>query len=647
LCWVAAGLLPLAAGGCGIFGGRPPEDELAEAARRRRRVALAGSQLRSPDPAVRRQAAIELLTMQHPAAFEAATEAMLADERPEVRISVIRAAAFTRQDRCFARLLQALEDPSAEVRQEAAAGLSRFTDPEHVEAMADLVADRGVPPGRRQLLIEALGEAVAFQAVPVLLEALESEQKELSVAAWGALRDISRRRLPPDPERWRQWAEDNAYLRREDLLEEHLQAARHQLSESTRELNRLKSQQEELMELVRADNGEDPAALVRALDSSYVAVRRYAAARMASLPPQQMAAIGLQKQDYPLLQQALQDESVAVRRDVARFIARTDPPRRDALIRQALEDSDPQVLTIAIEAVRGDADRDTVGRLEKLLVESDAPAVREAAANALGKVGGAQSVPALLQALDDPEANVRWFAVEALRKLNADRATLQLGEMLKEDPNARVREIVATTLGELGQPASVPALRGALDDRSERVRQRAVAALQSLATGNFERMMVIARALTEHRFYSEAEGILTAILEDEEGPADEEQLAEACRQLAVARTRRGDHDGAVAAYLKLTELTGGSLEARRGLVHARLRAGEPQKAVDALERWLAQEEGQAALVELALETAQTLVESEQREQASRLVELLGRTVEEQGDERTLRKIESLREQLRE
>jgi HEAT repeat protein len=368
---------------------------------------------------------------------------------------------------------------------------------------------------------------------------------------------------------------------------------------------------------------------------------------MASLPPQQMAAIGLQKQDYPLLQQALQDESVAVRRDVARFIARTDPPRRDALIRQALEDSDPQVLTIAIEAVRGDADRDTVGRLEKLLVESDAPAVREAAANALGKVGGAQSVPALLQALDDPEANVRWFAVEALRKLNADRATLQLGEMLKEDPNARVREIVATTLGELGQPASVPALRGALDDRSERVRQRAVAALQSLATGNFERMMVIARALTEHRFYSEAEGILTAILEDEEGPADEEQLAEACRQLAVARTRRGDHDGAVAAYLKLTELTGGSLEARRGLVHARLRAGEPQKAVDALERWLAQEEGQAALVELALETAQTLVESEQREQASRLVELLGRTVEEQGDERTLRKIESLREQLRE
>jgi len=107
--------------------------------------------------------------------------------------------------------------------------------------------------------------------------------------------------------------------------------------------------------------------------------------------------------------------------------------------------------------------------------------VRAEAAPALGKAGDVRAVPFLTAALDDPSPNVRWAAAAALGRIGGPTATQGLLLAIRHrDSGVRLNAVAG-----LPRDASVlPALRAAvLKDRSSDVRWMAAAALGSQPLG--------------------------------------------------------------------------------------------------------------------------------------------------------------------
>jgi HEAT repeat protein len=99
------------------------------------------------------------------------------------------------------------------------------------------------------------------------------------------------------------------------------------------------------------------------------------------------------------------------------------------------------------------------------------------------KAGGARAVPVLVQALGDPDAQVRLKAADALGAVGRD-AVPALGSALNEGPTP-VRIAAARALARLGPEAAeaLPALRSALSDGEPLVVAMAVAALGRTGRG--------------------------------------------------------------------------------------------------------------------------------------------------------------------
>src|SRR5262245_2682492 len=102
--------------------------------------------------------------------------------------------------------------------------------------------------------------------------------------------------------------------------------------------------------------------------------------------------------------------------------------------------------------------------LEPLLKRFEAWTEQEAAADALGRIGP-PAVPALVQALQTPEAAIRIKSCEVLGRMGegAQDAVPDLVRLL-DDPDAGVRKSAARTLGRIGPAAkdAVPALMRSL-----------------------------------------------------------------------------------------------------------------------------------------------------------------------------------------
>ena len=679
------GLVLLA--GCRTVPPPAPEPEQAEQPdeSRLRRYASTRARLDSPDPDVREKAAVALLSMEAPAAATPVLETLRGADDPAVRISMVRAAAFTADHRCFDALLDAVSDPDPQVREAAAAALAHFTRPSEVTAMVEYASDPTVGDTRRQLLFRALGQGLALRAVPVLIAGLARETEETRMAAWEALRRIARRDLPPDPEKWREWWQTNRYRNREDLLEEHLREVSTELRLRNDTLEQMRDQQQALMDVVEHLGEEDLSTLLAALSSLHDVVRRYAGFRLAAVAERAASGTLLDDQEvYADLREALNDENPRVRQNVMKFVKEAGGQYKNDLIRQALQGEDPGVLAIAVQEVSTTTGPEAIARLEALVVDSPHAEVREEAANMLGNVGGEQSWQALVEALDDSEENVRWFAVEGLRKLGATQAFQRVSEVLLEDESARVRAQAAIALGELGQPASFGALRQALvGDPSEQVRDKAAAALTALAEGSPETMATVARTFRDEGYLDRSRQILSRLIEQfGDDPEQTDRVVSARRELAEVMMEQEDYTAAAATFEQLLA-DGYDGELRRKFVDALLKAGEGAAAIEKLRQWLGAEppaeegaEGGAAggveegtepegetetgsaegvgaerpmetaddeLLMLALDTAERLREQENGPGADALIELAARRTGETTDSAVTERIEALKQ----
>jgi len=143
----------------------------------------------------------------------------------------------------------------------------------------------------------------------------------------------------------------------------------------------------------------------------------------------------------------------------------------ERLIRE-LQDTDSDVRSIAAVTLGeiGPEAEDAVPILIKLLQDQDAEGfVRANAATALGKIGegASKAVPALINALRDQDKYVRKDAAEALEKIGTPRTIKTVKDRYR----------VVIPLGWIGSEDEVPALIQALQNKDKDVRVNAIVTL--------------------------------------------------------------------------------------------------------------------------------------------------------------------------
>ena len=105
-------------------------------------------------------------------------------------------------------------------------------------------------------------------------------------------------------------------------------------------------------------------------------------------------------------------------------------------------------------------------QLEKLVTQLASSDVEErrAAAYALGQSGGKDAVPHLINALSDPDLYVRTYAIQSLRDLRDPRAVNRLCELLTEQAaEPQIVSNVMRALGSIKSPLALPTLLAALE----------------------------------------------------------------------------------------------------------------------------------------------------------------------------------------
>jgi len=197
----------------------PPVVPVPMGAEELRRFSDAEAQLASPDAAIREKAGVALLSMARSEGADAVLMRLRSAPEPEVRASMVRAVEFTEDRRCFRALLDAVKDPDDEVKRAAARALGRFSRPNEVQAVVDLIREPILMPGEVALLLRTLGDGMFIQATPVLLAALDSPNADVRDAAGDALKNISGNRSGARREVWELWWDANRTTTREAVME--------------------------------------------------------------------------------------------------------------------------------------------------------------------------------------------------------------------------------------------------------------------------------------------------------------------------------------------------------------------------------------------------------------------------------------------
>ena len=162
----------------------------------------------------------------------------------------------------------------------------------------------------------------------------------------------------------------------------------------------------------------------------------------------------------------------------------------------AVSDSEPATATVVSRSLDGEragqisrsaergrgGDAEAVAEVANLLRSDPDPAVRGAAAAALGDIGSADAAVILQSGVRDDNRMVRIRSVRALAIIRNDQSTQILADILFNHPDTRTRLLAAWALGQQGSPLAHSYLENAQNDGNELVR-KAVDRARSEAAG--------------------------------------------------------------------------------------------------------------------------------------------------------------------
>lgn len=465
---------------------------------------LQGILTRADSSAASRQDAATLLLGRMPEASETLQTALAGTETPDIPLAILKAIADS--GRAEPSLLPGLmrlaaaEKLDARLAEALPAALAVYRGKNLIDALVARIGQ--APPVPEQvLLINALSLTGEKEAVPPLIALLKSEPAAVRQAASRALAKITFiDGLGESHEKWERWWRDNGRQPREtwmalqlEALKNQTRTMRTQLDEQAAQIAALTKRLVEAAEasLQKLPEADRPARLVQLLDDAVPMLRVLGASAARDLLIKSAADKALIEKLFS----RVEDESPAVRGAVALAVAATKDKRAGELLLSRLtKEPDLSARAAVIDALGELRDAQSVSELIKILssdqdlllvraagalgqigekssptaeaastaVEpmcrlligsSDKPAsaeVREAMARALGRMGSKQSMDALVAALDDESANVRFYAAKGLGNISdiSDRAVDVLLVRLA-DPDKGVRGAVATTLGKL------------------------------------------------------------------------------------------------------------------------------------------------------------------------------------------------------
>jgi predicted Zn finger-like uncharacterized protein len=199
------------------------------------------------------------------------------------------------------------------------------------------------------------------------------------------------------------------------------------------------------------------------------------------------------KKAIPALFKALKDPDDNVVREAAQALRAVGTPTRDdaPMFIAALQDENRRVRGCALEelAKMGPEARPAAAKLAEILKAKETDAeLRQQAARCLGQIGAAaatQGVPALVEALKDPEPIIREAAADALGKFGVEaRTTASSLLAMLADKETTVRRAALGALAQIGPEAkeTLPKLKPALKDADPESRRRALDVLGRLGT---------------------------------------------------------------------------------------------------------------------------------------------------------------------
>ncbi len=499
----------------------------------------------------------------------------LSDDKTEVRRGAIEQLRAIGDRRAVVPLVGAFTDNSLEVRKAAVQAVGRLGDRAAIPALMRLLGDP--VPEIRGLAIGSLGELGAVEAVDELIQILSSSGDHVAKAAF-ALGQIARLGDPEaSPLAVEALVAALADAAQRDGATEALRAAgtiavpalvAHldgQLAGDPTRAVRL---------LAELGDARATDALVAELERGRVAVADVVAALARTRDPRAL---------IPVLRLIAADDAtirLAAMTAIGPLLG-TDPRAADAIV-ERLGDEDEEIRVLAAEYLGQIGARNAVAPLVGLAGGGNPLRLRRAAIDALGGIGDARAVPALLAAIKDGPEPLQQAAADALSYIGDPGSATLLGKLaddlrgpgrhhavrawgavLRDRPEprtrARLEELARTApapvaiaaigaLAAMGDAAAAPTLI-ALVGAATPERQRAAAwALGELGVAAAVPVLVAALASSDDRVASAAAWALGDLAAK---PALRAQLAQVAGPALRRLARRGSWATAIDATATL------------------------------------------------------------------------------------------------
>jgi HEAT repeat protein len=288
------------------------------------------------------------------------------------------------------------------------------------------------------------------------------------------------------------------------------------------------------MSLYHLERDGDVDALVDHLETSESdSVRRRSAELLG-----EVAGLDDQAAVDALVAAATDDESEAVRDSAIDALDQLGQPALEALLSElpGIDVSDGQADWAAAE-----------GFVSAL--DSDRAELRMAAANALGRLGNAKTLPQLIERLDDESPRVRARAARAIGTIGAPKGVPPLAKRL-DAPNVDVRREVADALAAIGTDGAVEALVSHIDDESPEIRHVVVSAIGEV--GDPRPLDALIEALQDENGVVRRTAVFSIIELLSSAPTDR---SHALRESVVERLRQTDDESVVGPLVDILENT--------------------------------------------------------------------------------------------
>jgi HEAT repeat protein len=140
---------------------------------------------------------------------------------------------------------------------------------------------------------------------------------------------------------------------------------------------------------------------------------------------------------------------------------------------QAIQNANTQICLSAIQALGKSRNPAVVQPLSNAFAQENRPVVRRYIVDALGNLRNRAAIPALKQALNDPDLQIRQSAVAAVGLLGAGDVQAILLEHAAIEKDPVIKRQMVHHLGLLNTPESKKALKTFSQDRDQTVRDMA------------------------------------------------------------------------------------------------------------------------------------------------------------------------------